>query len=94
MKTIRKVLVELVLIPKDQYLPERPEQGKLYYAPHLNASIHLCLCGCGHPVYLPIKPGEWQITITDNKATVTPSIQQRFDCSSHYIITNGVANFV
>ena len=55
---------------------------------------HLCLCGCGMETPLPIAANEWQLTVKDGKPTITPSIQQRWPCNSHYIVTNGVANFV
>jgi hypothetical protein len=94
MRTLRKIEVELEMLAEGEYVPDRMEFGKLYYSPDLMGSSHLCLCGCGHPCYLPIKEGEWNITINDNKMSVTPSILQLFECGSHYIITNNVANFV
>lgn len=94
MKTLKKVPIELVELKEGEYLPEQMEFGKLYYSPEFKGSNHLCLCGCGHPCYLPIKPGEWYLSINNGKPTISPSILQRFDCESHYIITNGIANFV
>lgn len=94
MKTIRKESVELVILQEGEYMPKIKEPGKLYYSPELQGSSHLCLCGCGVECWLPIKEGEWNLINNAGKATITPSILQRFECKSHYIITNGVANFV
>lgn len=94
MKTIKRVGVELVALGIGEYIPSPMEFGKLYYSEDLKGSNHLCLCGCGHECYLPIKQGEWSLISTDRGVTITPSILQRFDCKSHYIITDGVANFV
>ena len=94
MKTLKKVSVELVVLKEDEYMPETKEFGKIYYSPQFKGAGHLCLCGCGVDCYLPIKEGEWSLSEKDGKITITPSILQRFDCKSHYIITNGIANFV
>lgn len=96
MKTLKKVPIELIRMAENEYLPkkENMEFGKLYYSEYMNNCTHLCLCGCGHECYLPISDDDWNIVIKNNKVTITPSILQRFDCKSHYIITNGIANFV
>lgn len=94
MKTLKKVPVELVVLKEGEYMPDKKEFGKIYYSPEFNGAGHLCLCGCGHDVYIPIKEGEWTLNENNGKVTITPSLLQRFDCKSHYIITNGIANFV
>lgn len=94
MKTIKQVLVELIELKEGEYIPDKMEFGKLYYSKEFNGSNHLCLCGCGHQCYLPIKKDEWSLTNNNGKVTIHPSILQRFECKSHYIITNGKANFV
>lgn len=94
MKTLKKVPVELVEIPDDKFMPEQLEFGKLYYSKEYTVACHLCLCGCGVKCCIPIKEGEWSITNDNSKLTVKPSLQQLFECRSHYIITNGIANFV
>lgn len=94
MRTIKQVAVELVELADGEYIPEEMEFGKLYYSKDFRGSNHLCLCGCGHHCFLPIKEGEWSIEVSSKGVTVTPSILQRFACKSHYIIKNGIANFV
>lgn len=70
------------------------EQGKIYISSEYETFTYLCLCGCGEECPLPTTEGEWSITDNDGRVTITPSILQRFACKSHYIITNGKANFV
>jgi hypothetical protein len=94
MKTIKQVPVELVELKENEYVPDVMEFGKIYYSEFFEGAKHLCLCGCGKDCYLPIKSGEWDLHKNGGKTTITPSILQRFECKSHYIITNGVANFV
>ncbi len=91
MKTLKKVPVELVRV---ETMPDVYEPNVIYYSEMYHGSGHLCLCGCGHKVYIPIKEGEWTLTEQNGKVTITPSLAHRFDCKSHYIITNGIANFV
>lgn len=94
MKTIKKVEIEPVYV--DEFLPNKNEMkfGKMYISVKYNGSNHLCLCGCGTECYLPLNKDGWHLTDNNRKITLTPSILQRFDCRSHYIITNGIANFV
>jgi len=91
MKTLKKVSVDLVLV---ETMPEVYEPNIIYYSEQYHGSGHLCLCGCGQKVYIPIMQGEWSLIQNDGKVTIAPSLAHRFECKSHYIITNGVANFV
>ncbi len=94
MKTLKQVPIELVELKEGEYMPEKLEFGKMYYSKEFKVANHLCLCGCGIPAPIPIKEGEWSISNVNGKLTVSPSLQQLFECRSHYIITNGKANFV
>jgi hypothetical protein len=94
MKTLKKVPIELVIIPDNEFIPKELEFGKMYYSKEYGIANHLCLCGCGTKAPIPIKEDEWSITNNNGRLTVKPSLQQRFECKSHYIITNGIANFV
>lgn len=95
MKTLKQVPIELVILSDDEFMPDIIPEGKLYYSKEYGISVHMCLCGCGVKCPIPIGEGEWTLTIHDNnKPTLTPSLLQRFECKSHYIITNGIANFV
>lgn len=90
MKTLKKVPLELIEV---DYIPSEMEFGKFYYSKEFDFSNHLCVCGCGHKVPIPIKKGQWKI-VNKIPLSVTPSLQQTFECKTHYIISNGVANIV
>lgn len=94
MKTLRQVPVELVELKQGEYMPDAMEFGKLYYSKEFEGLGHLCLCGCGKKVYIPIAKDCWEVFPNNGKVTITPSLLQRYECKSHYIITNGVANLV
>lgn len=93
MKTIRKesvVLIRVVSMPERELL----QPNTIYYSEEYGGAGHLCLCGCGEKVWTPIDKDGWTLTEVGGKVTMTPSLAHRFACKSHYIITNGVANFV
>ena len=70
--------------------PEQLEPGLLYYSEEFRSSIHLCACGCGQRVVLPIKPAGWRMELIDAEVSLFPSIGNReFNCRSHYLIRNG-----
>ena len=91
MKTLHKIPLELIEV---DFIPDIMEFGKFYYSEKYKISNHLCVCGCGNQVPLPIKNNEWNLSINNSTFSISPSILQRFGCKSHYIITNGVANIV
>ena len=93
MKTLQKVPLELVEV---EFIPPQNEMefGKLYYSKEYKTTSHLCPCGCGMQTPIPVKEGEWNLTINNGKVTISPSILHRLGCKTHYIITNGVANVV
>ena len=76
--------------------PDEMEQGVMYLHKTKPFALHLCLCGCGELCMLKMDAAVgWTIT-NKEKLSITPSILQGegYACRSHYIITNGVANFV
>lgn len=74
----------------DSAFPENPDPGKFYFCPAYSCSVHLCPCGCGEKVFLPIKPDHEQGAFWGLKGnTLTPSVQKRLGCLSHYQIING-----
>lgn len=93
MKTKYKVQLEIV---ETEFIPEaeKMEFGKLYYSKEYEGTNHLCPCGCGQQTPIPVKEGEWNLTIKNGKATIRPSILHRLGCKTHYIITDGIANIV
>jgi hypothetical protein len=91
MRTLKRVYFELVEV---QFIPEveKMEAGKVYYSKEYNVTNHLCPCGCGTQTPLPIKEGEWSLVVSKGRITISPSIQHRYNCKSHYVITDGHAN--
>ena len=70
--------------------PEQPELGSFYYSEDFRSSLHLCACGCGQSVVLPIKPAGWQMEVAGAAVSLYPSVGNReFDCKSHYLIRDG-----
>jgi hypothetical protein len=110
MKTIKKVPIKLVYTEYGKMPEfSDMEDGILYVSKKGGIGIHRCLCGCGEKCVTPFTkitteneeflssmPGQdWFLSIRSDKATITPSIgNYEFPCKSHYIITNGIANFV
>lgn len=92
MKTINQVTIKKVEFV--ELMPEIEEQGVIYISEKYQCSRHLCLCGCGLDTIMRLGKGHWNYTIKNNKISFTPSILQRWECKSHYIITDNVANFV
>jgi len=94
MKTLK--IVEITPVYMEEGLPEKDQMkpDTLYISEQYKGCSHLCLCGCGVECYLPLTQGQWMLTNQDGKVSLTPSILQRFDCRSHYIITKNKANFV
>jgi hypothetical protein len=82
-------VLTLRLVPCAQF-PDEPEPGLFYYSEDFRSSLHLCACGCGRRVILPIKPAGWRMDVSGTSVSLFPSVGNReFDCRSHYLIRNG-----
>lgn len=71
-------------------IPEKLEEGKIYISRQYQISVHLCACGCGEEVVLPIggRYG-WSMTERITGVTFRPSVGNwNFPCKSHYYITD------
>ncbi len=67
--------------------PRVLQLGRLYISPKYRAAVHLCCCGCGEKVVTPLSPAEWQLELTQGRATLQPSIGNgSMACRSHYWI--------
>jgi hypothetical protein len=94
MKTIKKVPIKTEFV---KYIPEELKEETLYVSEEYNIVVHSCLCGCGERTVTPLDDEYgWVLTKHNNgNITLSPSIgNYSFECKSHYIITNNVANFV
>lgn len=70
-------------------LPEALESGALYWSREYDISAHLCACGCGDVIYLPIGPVDYSISVDANGPTLTPSVGNWDVCNAHYWIASG-----
>lgn len=68
-------------------VPEDLSPGILYVCFDCNVVAHLCACGCGEKVILPIDPGFWSVKYDGETVSLSPSIGNfQFPCKSHYWI--------
>lgn len=70
-------------------LPEALEPGTLYWSEEFEISAHLCACGCGDVIYLPIGPVDYSITKDPSGPTLRPSVGNWNVCNAHYFIVRG-----
>ena len=71
-------------------IPERLDSGTLYVNAQGTRAHHLCACGCGHRVMTPLNEIEWELTGTDDRPSLHPSVGNwNLDCKSHYILSEG-----
>lgn len=71
------------------YMPDKFKQGILYVSMRGKIVIHLCACGCGEKVVMPISPDDWKLTFDGESISLYPSIGNwDFPCKSHYWIQN------
>ncbi len=93
--------VEIIPVFVEGSLPENKDvqPNHIYISRQYGGSKHKCFCGCGEDVYIRINKAEdtdgagWNLTEQDGKVSITPSLQNRFDCRAHYVITNNIVNF-
>ncbi|MGN1158331.1 MAG: DUF6527 family protein [Agathobacter sp.] len=68
-------------------VPEKLKSGLLYICFDCNVVAHLCACGCGEKVILPIDPNFWSVKYDGETVSLAPSIGNfQFPCKSHYWI--------
>lgn len=71
-------------------MPEPLEPGLLYVSLEHGSMMHLCACGCGHEVALPLTPLDWRFTYDGEAISVSPSVGSwSLPCRSHYVIDRG-----
>ena len=78
-------------------IPDNLEPGINYISLIYHTSAHLCPCGCGSEIALPLhyincpNPNGrwWEITINNGLVTLDPSVGNfHLPCKSHYWIQN------
>jgi hypothetical protein len=71
-----------------EFIPPELTEGKLYVSMTYATTVHLCACGCGNKVVLPLSPADWQMFFNGEAVSLTPSVGNwEFPCRSHYVIT-------
>lgn len=76
------------------YMPKQLLPGILYVSIEYQVAGHLCACGCGNKVIVPLGPAEWSFSERDGKPTLRPSIGNwQLPCKSHYLITAGAVQW-
>ncbi len=68
-------------------MPEKMKEGELYISTKHRLTEHICACGCGIEVSLPLGRSEWKIEYDGETVSLWPSIGNwRLPCKSHYMI--------
>jgi len=71
-------------------IPRTPEAGVLYVSVPYATTMHLCPCGCGQEVPLPLTPTDWCLTFDGETVSLWPSVGSwSLPCQSHYWIRRG-----
>ena len=71
-----------------EFIPKQLEAGTLYISGEYATTAHLCACGCGEKVVLPLHPTDWRMNFDGKAITIRPSVGNwGFPCKSHYLIT-------
>jgi Family of unknown function (DUF6527) len=86
-RSVQIIPVFVINIPN----PKLMKQNNIYISRAYSSVVHLCLCGCGDQVSMPLQPpfkDGWTLTERRGKVTFSPSIaSNQLSCKSHYIIT-------
>lgn len=70
-----------------EFVPSELIEGTLYISMSYATTVHLCACGCGNKVVLPLSPADWQMYFDGESISLTPSVGNwQFPCRSHYWI--------
>lgn len=68
-------------------VPATIEPGVLYVSMEFATTSHLCCCGCGNRVVLPLHPTAWHLRYDGKSISMSPSVGNwTFPCRSHYWI--------
>jgi len=70
-----------------EFVPKVLEAGVVYVSMEYTTVAHLCCCGCGKRLVLPLSPAQWGITFDGESISLWPSVGSwDLDCRSHYVI--------
>ena len=78
-----------------KFIPKQLQPDYIYISIEYTTTSHLCACGCGQKVVLPLNPNDWSLTFNGRDITMRPSVGNwSFPCQSHYLITKGRVDWV
>ena len=70
-----------------EFIPVQLSPGQLYVSIEYATTAHLCPCGCGLKVLLPLHPAQWKLCFDGETVTMSPSVGNgQYPCRSHYWI--------
>jgi hypothetical protein len=75
----------------ESLLDSEVKEGFVYVCDSEKVAQFKCPCGCKAVIYLPMVVGQkpcWKI-VGD---TITPSVDRKVGCRSHFLITNGIVD--
>lgn len=79
--------LEVIEVGFVEFIPATLAEGVLYVSMTYGTTVHLCACGCGNKVVLPLSPAEWRLTYDGVAISLHPSVGNwEFPCQSHYWI--------
>ncbi len=71
-------------------MPPDLKSGVVYVSIGFRTTMHLCACGCGIEVVMPLRPTAWSLTYDGDAISMSPSVGNwSFPCRSHYWIRRG-----
>jgi hypothetical protein len=86
--------VNTIRLERVQYMPKELSPGILYVSEKYAVAGHLCACGCGNKVIVPLGPTEWSFSEQRGLPSLWPSIGNwQLPCRSHYVIAQGRINW-
>lgn len=70
-----------------ELMPQGLLPGTLYISISYATTQHLCACGCGNKVVLPLSPADWTMCFDGEAVSMDPSVGNwEYPCKSHYWI--------
>jgi Family of unknown function (DUF6527) len=72
-----------------EFIPDDLDPGVLYISERFQTTSHLCCCGCGREVVLPLSPAQWSLKHNGGLVSIIPSVGNwTFPCRAHYWIAS------
>ena len=72
-----------------KFIPKDLLQNSIYVSIENEVTAHLCPCGCGEKIFIPLTPIGWKMTFDGESVSISPSIGNwQLNCRSHYWIEN------